>query len=117
MGMKTIIGTLAVLACTATCGLAATVNISWNQSPEPDVAGYQIHYGTSPRSESPYSEMVVINRATTTQKSLFLGSGTYYFSVKAFDTSGNESDYSMEVMAEVPEYLPLGKPGTPYLVQ
>ncbi len=60
------------------------------------VSGYRVYYGTE---SGTYSGVIDINdkSATNNFTDLFSGaSGTYYFAVKAYDSSGVESDYSNE---------------------
>ncbi len=60
------------------------------------VSGYKVYYGTAPGT---YSGVIDINKNSTTNDvtGLFSGaSGTYYFVVKAYDSSGVESNYSNE---------------------
>lgn len=63
-----------------------------------EITGYKIYYGTSPGS---YSTPVDISAFTCTPRcSLIiegLGSGTYYFSVVAYDSDGHESGFAEEV--------------------
>jgi hypothetical protein len=57
-----------------------------------DLAGYRIYYGTS---ASALNQTITINNAgITTYVIDNLGSGTWYFAVKAVDTTGLESDLS-----------------------
>lgn len=68
------------------------VRVSWNPNIESDLAGYRVYYG---ENQSDYSTV-------TTPDTMKLIDGiaygkTYYFSVSAFDLSGNESQRSEEV--------------------
>jgi hypothetical protein len=57
-----------------------------------DLAGYKIHYGTSPGNYT-----TTINAGTVTTYVISnLAPGTYYFAVTAYNTSGSESGYSNE---------------------
>ena len=96
---------------------AATVNLGWDPNAESDLAGYKLHYGSAPRAQTPYAGTVVIPDRNATSWSLVFASGTYYFSLTAYDASGNESDFSNEVMAVVPSDEAPGKPGRPVLIQ
>lgn len=58
-----------------------------------DLAGYKIYYGTSSRN---YTQEVVVGNTNTYTLTLADGA-TYYFTVIAYDTLGNESEYSNEV--------------------
>ena len=59
-----------------------------------DLAGYKLHYGTSPGSYS--STIVIANPGITTYVVENLLPATYYFVVTAFDSSGIDSSYSNE---------------------
>ena len=84
---------------TSTTVSAGSVSLSWdipstnsNGSPLSDLAGFKVYYGTSSGN---YSNSVDIgNIAAASVNSL--PSGTWCFAVTAYDTSGNESDYSLE---------------------
>ena len=62
-------------------------------TPLTDLAGYTIYYGTSSLN---YTVSIDVGNVTT-YKIDNLSPGTYYFSVTAYDTAGNESDFSNEV--------------------
>lgn len=72
---------------------AYDVTLSWDPNTEPDLAGYKVYYGTSSHN---YTETIDVGN-TTTYQITGLSEGTYYFAVTAYDTSGNESDFSDEV--------------------
>ena len=60
-----------------------------------DLAGYKIYYGTSSGN---YTGMIDITDPQKSDHTIEnLASGTYYFVATAYDTSGNESDFSNEV--------------------
>jgi len=106
-----------ILLASAQVGWAANVTPTWRANSEPDLAGYKVYYGTQPRAQAPYSQIVLVNDRSATSWSIILSSGTYYFALTAFDTSGNESGFSTEVSATVSASDPPGKPGRPLLVQ
>jgi hypothetical protein len=58
-----------------------------------DLAGYKVYYGISSRN---YSNSIDVGNVMTYEINS-LSAGTYHFSVTAYDISGNESDYSIEV--------------------
>lgn len=96
---------------------ASTVTFRWNANTEPDLAGYRLYYGNSPRTQTAYSNTVPIQNRTATSWQLSLPAGVYYFALTAYDFSGNESGLSVEVMAEVPDSTsPPGKPGRPIFI-
>ncbi len=74
---------------------AAEVRLAWDPSPDPQVVGYRIHYG--PGSGS-YTNAITVGAATTATISGLLVGATYYFAATAFNTNGDESVFSNEVM-------------------
>ena len=85
-----------------------SATLTWNANSESDLAGYKIYYGTLPRTGTgpkdcgmcSYSNKVDVGNVITYKFSNLIGGSTYYFSVTAYDTSGNESAYSVEVLKE-----------------
>ncbi|MBK8508350.1 MAG: PKD domain-containing protein [Candidatus Competibacteraceae bacterium] len=77
--------------------VAGQVNLAWEPSSGP-VAGYRVYYGNTSRTvnNNTYAYNQSAGNATTTTLSLADGK-TYYFSVKAYDSAGTESDFSNEV--------------------
>lgn len=80
---------------------ATTAVLSWappatnaDGTPAYDLAGYIIHYGTSSGS---YLQRLVVGNTTSYEVSGLKTGESYYFSVTAYDTSLNESNYSNEV--------------------
>jgi len=107
--MKKIILSLFVLLFLLTTKIvfAGSATVSWNANSEPDLAGYNIYYGTTSRNGSsvkpyPGSTMVSVTGTTTKAFTGLTEGATYYFSVTAYDNSNNESEYSQEVVKEVP---------------
>ena len=71
-----------------------------DNSPLNDLAGFRVHYGTSPQS---YSAFLAVNDPTTTSATISgLTAGTWYFAVTALDQLGNESAFSTEVNKVIP---------------
>jgi hypothetical protein len=58
------------------------------------LAGYKVYYGTS----SGFYTTVIDAGNVTAYTINNIASGTYYFAITAYDTSGNESDFSDEVV-------------------
>jgi phosphodiesterase/alkaline phosphatase D-like protein len=73
--------------------LAGDAILTWNPNTEPDLTGYKIYFGTA---AGIYGTPFVLGNQTTYTVT-GLGYGTYYFTVAAYDTSGNQSGYSNEV--------------------
>jgi len=71
-----------------------TIIVTWLPNSEQDLAGYNVHYGIASRS---YSHTVSAGLDTTCQVSGLEPGHEYFFAVTAYDTAGNESQYSKEV--------------------
>ncbi|MCU0977240.1 MAG: putative Ig domain-containing protein [Steroidobacteraceae bacterium] len=79
--------------------VTGTATLSWQPptsrtdgSTLTNLAGYRIHYGTSPGS---YTQRITIGNAGITSAVIEgLAPGTWYFAATAYDTAGVESDYS-----------------------
>ncbi|MBN1672562.1 MAG: fibronectin type III domain-containing protein [Kiritimatiellae bacterium] len=102
------LGLLAVL-----CGgvaEAATAIATWDPNSESDLAGYRLYWGPASRGSAtnvtqfsyPNQQQTGVSTNPTATVSGLLASTTYYFAVTAFDTSNNESLYSLEVPFTVP---------------
>ena len=70
------------------------VFLSWDQNQESDLSGYRLYYATTSGSHS--VKIDVGNTRNYTLSNLESGK-TYCFSATAFDTSGNESEFSEEI--------------------
>jgi len=89
--------------------LAGTATLSWNANTEPDLASYKIYYGTTPRTGSDpkvcslcgYSSSINVGNVTSYVFSSLTNGLTYYFSISAIDTTGNESSFSAEVSKNI----------------
>lgn len=73
---------------------AAHLDLAWSPNEEPDLAGYRVYYGTSPRE---YIGFVDTGKVTTCRLDNLLDHVTYFISVTAYDRAGNESGFSEEV--------------------
>jgi len=86
----------------STVAHAAAVKVSWQDNQEADLAGYKIYYGTSSRSDTSYTTILDVNLENSVNISSLNEGTTYYFAVTAYDTTGNESDFSEEVSILIP---------------
>ena len=82
---------------------AAEIRLAWDSNAESDVAGYKVYYGTT---SGKYTHS--INVGNVTQATLDLPKKKYYISLTAYDTHGNESDYSNEVSWPIQVFEPNG---------
>ncbi len=80
---------------------APPVSLTWNANPEPDVAGYKVHFGTQ---RGVYSNVIDVPGNTATALPQMLMGSTYYVAVSAYNTAGEEGPRSAEfsVTAAVP---------------
>jgi len=83
----------------------SSVNLSWDPPKSnadgtalTGLAGFRIYYGKNTDSHYPSSMDVGTSTIATIDN---LSSGTWCFAVTAYDSSGNESDYSQGVCADV----------------
>jgi len=72
--------------------MPASVYIQWQRNKEMDIAGYKIYWGTKSKRYNGLKKVGMDTSALITH----LRPGDYYFAVTAYDTIGNESDYSAE---------------------
>ena len=70
-----------------------TVTVTWSANNEADLKGYRVYVGTA---SGVRSQSFDVGNVTSTRLTLPLGS-TYWFSVTAYDKSGNESSPSGEL--------------------
>jgi hypothetical protein len=80
--------------------MAGTVTIAWDANNESDLAGYRVHYGT--QSNGNYDDLVDVGNVTSYQVINLDAGKTYFFVVTAYDNSGNESNFSSQVNATIP---------------
>ncbi|MGR3318910.1 MAG: hypothetical protein ACUZ8O_10580, partial [Candidatus Anammoxibacter sp.] len=74
-----------------------TVVLSWNTNAEPDLAGYRVYYGDTSGN---YTNNVDIGNITSYTQ-VVTGTSDIYYAIKAYNDSGIESDYSVEVVYNV----------------
>jgi hypothetical protein len=94
--LLTLLLTLILMQCIFLPGisLASYLTLAWDPNTEPDLAGYWVYYGTASRE---YADSIDVGNITTYQLDNLLDGVTYFIAVTAYDTSGNESDFSHEV--------------------
>jgi len=78
---------------------AGQMTLSWDANTEPDLAGYKLHYGTASGS---YTVHLDVQNVTTYTVTGLADGQTYYFAATAYDSAGNESEYSNEVSHSIP---------------
>jgi len=90
-----------MISLNASTAFASVVTLSWDAPTTnadgttlTDLAGYNVYYGTSSGN---YSQNIDVGNVLNYMASNLENGVVYYFAVTAYDTSGNESDYSNEV--------------------
>lgn len=86
----------------ASKALSAEVTLTWDPNSEPNLAGHKVYYGFEPGK---YVYTVDVGDSTTYRIPNLDEDRPIYFAATAYDTSGNESDYSKEVVF-MPENQP-----------
>ena len=79
----------AVTLCVTSSAAAQTVTLGWDANTETDLSGYMVLWGTSSGvNTGVYPNSVTLGKVTSTQIGPLTGGTTYYFVVKALNTSG-----------------------------
>lgn len=97
------------------------VELTWNPSPESDVYGYNVAYGTQ---SGVYTNATTFYGTADAIISRLAGGFTYYFTVSAIDTHGVENILSNEASFAIPGQAPIvlqmqtftDESGQPYLM-
>ncbi len=71
-----------------------SVTLQWKPNADSDVAGYKVYQGITPGS---YGLSIDVGNTTTYTARHLRAELRYYFSITAYDNSGNESPPSAEV--------------------
>jgi len=98
-----------ILAMASTAWAGSNVTLQWDANTEQDLAGYHVLRGT--QAGGPYTQVGEIpcgpNDATCCEFiDQAIPDGTYYWVATAYDTSGNESEYSNEVTDSLDSIAP-----------
>jgi fibronectin type 3 domain-containing protein len=80
------------------------VDVSWSASPDADVYGYAVYYGTR---SGVYTNSVIFYGTTEGIIAGLAGNTTFYFAVAPIDSYGVESTFSGEVSYRVPAAEPI----------
>jgi len=89
-----------IFCCSHICEAAGT-NLVWDESPESNVEGYYLYYGTE--SENYTVSVQVIGKSVTSYPIAdlsFTPGQTYYIAITAYTDTGEEGEYSNEVIYE-----------------
>lgn len=88
-----LVGILAALEPSSAFG-ASRVTLAWDRSTSTNIAGYNVHYGTTSHA---YTNAVDAGVSTNVTVSGLISSTTYYFAATAYGTANLESDFSNEL--------------------
>jgi Putative Ig domain len=95
-GATATVGPFSIQVTTSSASASGSATLSWtpptentNGTPITDLAGYEIHYGTS--ADSLTQTIQVVGAATTEYEISNLAEGTYYFTVTAYNSQGIQS--------------------------
>lgn len=98
-----ILATIVVVG-TCTASRAADASFTWLPNTEADLAGYKIHYGPGTRN---YTDVVDVGMPDPIDGRIHftidpVPDGETFFAATAYDSKGNESDYSDELSFDPP---------------
>lgn len=74
---------------------AAPVNLVWNPNPESNITGYKVHFGSSSGN---YSQVIDVQGQNFAQLPQLILGNTYYLAVSAYNSAGQESPKSSELV-------------------
>lgn len=94
-------GLLAVVM-PSTAGAPAYIELSWNISPETDLAGYYVYRSESSDTPGARIDAELLPSPAFRDTSVSVGK-SYFYRVSAVDRAGNESPLSRAVEADVPQ--------------
>jgi len=83
----------------------ATIDVQWSANTEADLAGYKMYRGSTSGIYTTSQDVGITPSGTFAN----VDDGTWFIAVTAYDTSGNESGYSNEVIA----VIDTASPGSP----
>ena len=74
---------------------AAEVTLAWDANPEPSIQGYRVYYG---KTSGSYTSVFDAGNSTDCVIAGLDPGVTYYFACTAYGTTGDESDFSGEII-------------------
>jgi sulfur relay (sulfurtransferase) complex TusBCD TusD component (DsrE family) len=90
---------LIIAALTGSAQGQTSVTLAWDPSPDSAIAGYRLYEGVA---SGTYTNVIDVRNATSATVSNLVNGVTYFFAVTAYDTNGQESDFSDEISYTVP---------------
>lgn len=93
-GIATILTMAGLSSFAADTNQTASVTLSWDPSSSPNIAGYDIYYGTV---SSNYTSSITVSNVDGVTISGLTNGATYYFAARTFDSSGSMSAFSPQI--------------------
>jgi hypothetical protein len=93
-GILTILTVAGLSSLTAGANQTASVTLAWTPSSSPNIAGYDIYYGTS---SSNYTSSISVSNVTEVTILGLTSGTTYYFAAKTYSSSGSLSAFSPQI--------------------
>jgi len=84
--------------CRPLWGQTGGITLSWDINTENDLAGYKVYYGSSSQL---YEKNINVGLKAEYTFDDLTGMETIYVAITAYDTAGNESGYSSELLLEM----------------
>ncbi|SFM94178.1 fibronectin type III domain-containing protein [Thermodesulforhabdus norvegica] len=93
------IGAFLLLLLISNSAFCASITVAWDQVNNSAVTGYKVYYGTASRNYDAVEDAGNSNSAVLSN----LSQGqTYYIAVTSYDSYGRESEYSEELVVNIP---------------
>jgi hypothetical protein len=93
--IRLLMGVLSLLLASLSAGTASqNVNLAWNRNSEANITNYRLYYGTQSGAQGQFVDAGNVTSATVPNLS---DSTTYFFTLKAVNTAGLQSQSSNEV--------------------
>ena len=96
---------LALFGSAFSRAMAASVELTWNPSPDDDIVAYVVYYGTQ---SGVYTDSYTFSDVSDAILPDLQPGATYYFALAALNVYGVESDLSNEATCTVPDPTPIG---------
>lgn len=106
--MRTFCLFITIIFCLPIFSYSADVTLIWDPNNEPDLEGYIVYYKTGSSGEAyDYFDMVLVAELGNPDAPEYTITGLdydedYFIAVTAYDSEGLESEYSDEVIANIP---------------
>ena len=98
--LRFLIGVISLLLASLSASMASqNVNLTWNRNSEANIGNYRLYYGTQSGAQNQFVDAGNVTNTTVPNLS---DSTTYFFTLKAVNTAGLQSQSSSEVSYKTP---------------